>query len=226
MKIKVCPDCGHINPHNSLDCEKCGQNLNDVLPTDDSIITEQPHSAETSIPEISVTEPVSTKGTDKKPKVFRVCPKCGNHVPPNTYRCECGQMLHGIPLTASENVAPAVNKLSSVCFMFRSEDGRLTIHIPGDETVIIGREATGADYLANKLYVGRRHLQVNVRDGLVYITDISSTNPTLVNGIALKKDTPYKLSENDLVSLGAREKQAPVENAAYFRLIREDGKHG
>lgn len=225
MKIKVCPDCGHINPHNSLDCEKCGQNLNDVLPTDDSIIIEQPHSAETSVPEIHVAVSVTPKSADKKPKVFRVCPKCGNHVQPNTYRCECGQMLHGIPLTASENVAPSVNKLPSACFMFRSEDGRLTIHIPGDETVTIGREATGADYLANKLYVGRRHLQVNVRDGLVYITDISSTNPTLVNGIALKKDTPYKLSENDLVSLGAREKQAPVENAAYFRLIREDGKH-
>ncbi len=224
MKIKICPVCGYMNPHNSLDCEQCDYNLNEVNTTDNSAISEQPHSIETPIPESNAPEPGSSNDTNKKPKVFRICPKCGNHVPPNTYRCECGQMLHGIPLTASENAASTVSKLPSVCFMLRSEDGRSTIHIPGDETVTIGREATEADYLANKLYVGRRHLQVNVRDGIVYITDISSTNPTLVNGTALKKDTPYKLSENDLISLGARENQAPVENAAYFRLIREDGK--
>lgn len=220
MKVKKCPCCGHANPPNELDCQGpccCGVSLLSVPITDN----EEPTEKSTPEPVQEMPEPQNPGAVPaQKAKYFRICPTCHRHASPNTYKCEeCSRMLYGVPLVSSdtEETQPAQDR-PPAAYVLCSEDGRLSIQIHDGEMITVGREAAGSEYLSNKLYVGRKHMDVRLRDGIVYITDINKTNKTLVNGVAIRKNTPYKLSENDLISLGALEGQPPVHDAAYFRL--------
>ena len=218
MKVKVCPVCKTLNPIRRQHCQAidCGANLMNAEITEAT--EEEPDSGQDMKAKNETEE-----DTPKKLEVFRICPDCGHHVFPNTWICdECGCKLYGVPLTEEKNrpqeQTEQVQRPAE--YMLRSEDGRFCIRIPEGESIIIGREAVGAEYLASKYYVGRKHLKIQADDGWIRLTDLLSTNGSLVNGRSVKTATPYKLSENDLISLGAREGQSLVENAAYFRLLR------
>ncbi len=67
----------------------------------------------------------------------------------------------------------------------------------------IGRDCDGLLLLDPE--VSRRHVQVEVIDGMLVVTDLGSTNGTTVNGI--KIDGPTRITENDVVRLGGTEVQ-------------------
>ena len=220
MKIKICPVCGFVNPPNELDCQRSGCNTSLI----DVPLSDAPGSSEVSNSEIvEAAEPSGTeKPSSEKSGLYRICPSCHQHTPPNTYRCKgCGRTLYEIPLVNRETEAALSEKINpAIRFILRSEDGKASIPVCDGEAVIIGREANGFEYLSDKLFVGRKHISIQQNSGIVYITDLNSTNGTLVNGAPIKKNKPFKLSENDLISLGAREGQAPVDCAAYFTLMK------
>ena len=217
MKIKVCPVCGFYNPVKEQYCQSpnCGASLLNTEITDDR---------ETASAPVQEGEPAD-KGTAVGPGTYRLCPECGCHVPPNTWKCgRCGCMLYGLPLVAEGKCTENSEAHEPIFpdYLLRSEDGRVSIPVHEGESVVVGREAAGAEYLADRFYVGRKHAKFHAAEGWVHITDMSSTNGTLVNGKALKADTPFKLSENDLISLGAKEGQEPLKNAAYFKLFKAE----
>jgi adenylate cyclase len=72
----------------------------------------------------------------------------------------------------------------------------------------IGRDCDGLLLLDPE--VSRRHVQLELRDGVLVVTDLGSTNGTTVNGSRI--DQPTQITENDVVRLGGTEVQ-PVLSA-------------
>ena len=220
LKAKICPVCKTLNPVREPYCLKpeCGASLMNAELAEDKDMESSSDSAQEKPKSLSTEEKCL-----EQPKIFRICPDCGHHVLPNTWTCDqCGGKLYGLPLMTEESVPQVRNEQEQkpAKYLLRSEDGQFSVCIHDGESVIIGREAVGAEYLASKVYVGRKHLQVQAKDGWICLTDLSSTNGALVNGKTVRTDTPYKLSEYDLISLGAREGQPLTGKAAYFRLLK------
>ena len=65
----------------------------------------------------------------------------------------------------------------------------------------IGRSADN-DLVLDDTKVSRRHARLEIIEGVLYITDLESSNGTTVNGSEITPGTPFSLSENDNVSIG------------------------
>lgn len=70
--------------------------------------------------------------------------------------------------------------------------------VVGDETILIGRSSNCTIPLKDP-NVSRRHAQVSREGGDVVITDLGSTNSTLVNGMKIKR---RKLVDDDEIMIG------------------------
>ena len=68
----------------------------------------------------------------------------------------------------------------------------------------IGRDCDGLLLLDPE--VSRRHIQLELREGVLVVTDLGSTNGTTVNGSRI--DQPTQITENDVVRLGGTDVQA------------------
>ena len=82
-----------------------------------------------------------------------------------------------------------------------AKDGscRLEIH-SGTNTV--GRRAADNDIDIPDPYCSGRHADLIYEDGTFTITDVGSTNGTLVNGVKLDAGAPRELAANDEITLG------------------------
>jgi hypothetical protein len=67
--------------------------------------------------------------------------------------------------------------------------------------LIVGRQA-GNEVLLNDAQVSRRHVQLELRNGQVFISDLGSANGTNVNGQRLMPNQPRPLIPGDLVQMG------------------------
>lgn len=79
-----------------------------------------------------------------------------------------------------------------------------------EEENVIGRTAT-AEIQVKSPSVSRKHAQVFANAGDFWVADLGSTNPTLVNGLALRS-APHKLAPGDVIVVGdmqLRYEQAP-----------------
>ena len=82
----------------------------------------------------------------------------------------------------------------------REEDGRTFPLVPGVTT--FGRRADNSVVLPGDPYVSGSHAQV-IADGDVFrLTDVGSTNGTLLNGRRLAVNEPEALAEGDVVLIG------------------------
>lgn len=79
------------------------------------------------------------------------------------------------------------------------------------KTYKLGRYELGASaedeidltpYGAQDRGVSRIHAQMHIEDGLIHLTDLSSTNGTYVNSTKLEPDTPTPLKKGDELLLG------------------------
>jgi class 3 adenylate cyclase len=71
-------------------------------------------------------------------------------------------------------------------------------------TLEVGRDCDGLLLLDPE--VSRRHVQLDLREGALFVTDLGSTNGTTVNGARIEQ--PMRITENDVVRLGGTEIQA------------------
>ncbi|MHB8189484.1 MAG: FhaA domain-containing protein [Ferrimicrobium sp.] len=69
-------------------------------------------------------------------------------------------------------------------------------------TYSVGRLA-GCEVFVDDPRVSRRHAEINVRDGIVALTDLGSTNGTVVNGQRVSR--PTELQEGDVITVGTTE---------------------
>ena len=87
----------------------------------------------------------------------------------------------------------------------------LTISHEGNtriETIIVGSDYTMGRSsqcsleLRGDKYLSGRHAALSVRDGLVYITDLASSNGTFIEDKRIQANQPVALSSGDMVRIG------------------------
>lgn len=66
----------------------------------------------------------------------------------------------------------------------------------------LGRNPEYVDYVINKPTVGRRHLQITLDNGKVYVRDNNSRNGTFINQERLNSNELYELQEGDSLKIG------------------------
>lgn len=192
-KYKICPVCGKHNPPDMWECVECETDLISVRAVD----SETENNAEQ--PETQSNEA----------RLVRVC-DCGTNNPPAARKClQCGEDI--------SDIIPTPENEEQIHFVLASTDGAYAYEIT-ETPVIIGREQQMQEYLSRKTYVSRRHAELKIEDGKLYITNLSGTNFTFVNNEKIDNQ-PHQLNNGDEVSLGGCIVNGSAqENAAYFVL--------
>lgn len=89
-------------------------------------------------------------------------------------------------------------------------DAMVRIQVPEANMLLIGRKGFRSDYQVDvdlaeyggKMSVSRRHARLEMRNGLLFITDLYSTNGTFVAGKQLSPGVPTMIRENDVIKIG------------------------
>ena len=90
-------------------------------------------------------------------------------------------------------------------------DQGFTVKLPGSKIpkakggVTVGRSREDADVVIDREDVSRRHARFEAEGDTVELTDLGSTNKTLVNGSALERGIPRRLYEGDKITFGTNE---------------------
>ena len=200
-KYKICPACGEHNPPSLLECRKCETDLTGIKVMDSAMEKQEREEKE------KTSEAPSGGGT---PVLVRVC-ECGAHNPPQARKCqECGEDISDIiPTTVMQKEKPFVYELQAV-----GEEYSVTMDQP---VSIIGREAELKDYLGTKMYVSRQHAKLTIVAGKVMIENLSNTNRTFINNVAISQTEPTPLTDGDEIGLGGMEINGERQkDAAYF----------
>lgn len=195
-KYKTCPACGAQNDARLLECITCEADLTMVA--------------------IGDTQPTITPQTSPAPcaplpgELCRTC-DCGAPNPPQARKCcLCNEDISDV------RPGPYCEPLQERVFVLQCNDYCFTI--PNKECVL-GRNADMSDFLAAKSFVSRRHAKLNICNGVLFIENLSATNPTFVNNVKLENATPCALKDGDEISLGGnRINGKPQEQAAYFTV--------
>jgi predicted component of type VI protein secretion system len=69
-------------------------------------------------------------------------------------------------------------------------------------------DLTSAD--AASAGVSRLHARISIRDALMYIEDMSSTNGTRINGVELTPGKSYRLTYSDEIEVGTMRLSARI----------------
>ncbi len=98
-----------------------------------------------------------------------------------------------LPQPPTPNSQPPVGRMVS-------SDGSLTFDL-AEGTHSVGRRE-GNDIIVPDPYCSGSHAELKVEGGEFVITDVGSTNGTLVNGVKLEPDSPRVLQPGDEVTIG------------------------
>ena len=99
----------------------------------------------------------------------------------------------------------------TVEFSIKNPDHTFPIRSEDVQDVIIGREDATLNYrpavdlaeFGGKLFgVSRRHATLNNQNGLLFITDHTTTNGTFVNGKRIDPEIPHVLTHGDNLQIG------------------------
>lgn len=195
-KYKLCPFCGKRNLPKMLECVQCETDLS-TMPVIDENMEQKSNDIE---------------GLKDEVEMVRIC-ECGAHNPVNARKCEnCGEDISDIvpsPEMLQENI--------KVHYVLASLDGNYAYEI-NSQREIIGRENMMKEYLETKPYVSRKHAEIYIEDGALYIRNFSQTNFTYINNVKIT-DEPYELHDGDEVGLGGNlQNGIRQEEAAYFQV--------
>lgn len=167
-----CPNCGHANIAGSIFCENCGTKLQQPPPAGKP--NEEPKPA--------VAGPAPAAST-AEPKVEEAAPE-----------------------------TPAPPKLDSIPGRLVIVETNVSLPIPpGSQSIVIGREDPVSGVFpdldldphgGHEAGVGRRHAQLLLKDGQVFIEDLDSVNGTAVNKQKIEPRKPFPIHPGDEVRLG------------------------
>ncbi len=227
-RVKVCPDCGQVNPWNSNFCQKCKVSIRHVKSIFENEVAQnlaskkeeavqpKPQAPKVDIPvkpQPQTEAPVSDNATANQNYV-RVCPNCGAENSATAKLCrDCQTPIINVAPTPSSKKADEAKTGSATAksvdiahFIDPSSDGEKIIYTvtPQRQMFTIGRENILSDYLENCDYVSRAHVQIKVYNNRMLINDSKSTNGTFINNQRLEKSKDEVLNEGDLVTLGGK----------------------
>lgn len=125
----------------------------------------------------------------------KICPVCNE-------RCSPEDMICGACLSSMDSVEifECDEQKKEVTLKLVYEDNTLDIK-DGD---IVGREAMGENFLADKLTVSREHAKFIQKNKKWYVVDMGSTNKSYVNGKEIKTNKEILLHDRDELGLSRR----------------------
>ena len=204
-KYKICPSCHTKNAPSLIECISCEADLTRVRITDEENerLAEEKEASEVPASEL--------------PQLSRVC-DCGEKNPPNARKCKaCGEDISDVAPTAHAQVSEADG--DKRLHILSSLDGKYAYKVTADE-VTVGRECTMNEYLSEKSYVSRIHARLTVREGELYIENLSGTNFTFVNNKKITSVT--RLQCGDEIGLGGKSINGKRQDSAAYFLVREE----
>ena len=111
------------------------------------------------------------------------------------------------PVEEAFDLGPAVEEMpveepkTVIAGRLVSKDGALSFDIH-DGTNTIGRREGDNDIVIPDPYCSGRHADLSFVDGKFTLTDVGSSNGTLVNGVKLEIDAPREVQAGDEITLG------------------------
>jgi hypothetical protein len=136
------------------------------------------------------------RGYTKPVTALMLCPLCHQTMRVDVIQC---------PHCGTEFIAPADPAVNQTTLNFQI--GETELAIPVETTITLGRGtdrmADGAphidltDYAARDKGVSRHHVKITRRNNRLWVSDLGSTNGTLLNGRPLPPDTERPLSNGD-----------------------------
>ncbi len=109
-----------------------------------------------------------------------------------------------VPSMLDDAAAPPVSPVfEALAQVVETQDDNPRIYplLPGLTT--FGRRPENMVVISGDLYVSGLHAQISAEDDVFILTDIGSTNGTLLNGARLPINTPVTLDEEDVLVIGA-----------------------
>lgn len=200
-KYKVCPTCGVHNPPTKLECIECETDLSGVRVIDAAI---EKAEQESSNNECSVT-------ISQNSKMIRIC-DCGAKNVAQARKCkECGEDI-------------SMNPIMQDCdeeekYILTSIDEEYAYEI-NTENIIVGREHDMKAYLDKKPYVSRKHAEVLLKDGKLFIKNYSNTNFTFVNNVKISSEEFLELHDGDEIGLGGNSQDGERQQDAAYFIVR------
>lgn len=202
-KYKLCPVCGRMNAPILLECEECEADLSNL-----PVVTKETNQDEKQ------QEDMQSLNMD----LVRIC-ECGVVNPVQARKCSgCGEELLDVIPVERENAQVKDNKqkAGAVRFILSSLDGDYSFELV-QESIIVGREHEMKEYLTSRVYVSREHAQLLVKDGKLFIRNISATNFTYVNQKKIPENDLFELNPGDEIGLGGALRNGERQkDAAYF----------
>lgn len=198
-KYKLCPACCAENAPWLLECGQCEADLTAVPVTD----------AAAAVVE-TAPEPEPLCGPQPG-EMCRLC-ECGAPNPPQARKCLlCGEDIADI------RPQPYCEAPEEPVFTLQTDDG-FCFTVTETECVL-GRAAAMHEYLAAKNFVSRRHAKLNRCNNVLFIENLSATNPTFVNNEKLADGQPVALKDGDEIGLGGKRLNGAVQaQAACLKL--------
>jgi hypothetical protein len=218
-KYKICPNpnCGKHNNPKAIECAWCETDLSGIKPTDNETEKEREERAKANKDATADDNGQYIVPPNHVPNMVRICDNCGMHNAANARKCSaCGEDISDITPTSSTDQATAEEKTKERKYMLDEVSGNNMFCVP-EGTTVIGREQGMKEILAAKRFVSRTHAELVLRDGALYIKNLSKTNYSYVNNVRIDDDKEVELREGDEIGLGGNiadgERQA---DAAYF----------
>jgi len=124
------------------------------------------------------------------------CPTsgCGHKNKPSDMMCQtCLADISGVTPDEDIDEDKAAKQL-----ILKTSDGN-EINIKDKD--IVGRYAIGSEILCSYKTVSRQHAKFTAEDGRWFVEDISSSNKTYLNGVAIPKNEKVEIKHNQKLSL-------------------------
>jgi len=123
----------------------------------------------------------------------------------------------GVPGASSATLMPNVNKTAAISAAPRVQTSPATLVGPDTEYPLKAGENTfgrkeGNDVQIADPYVSGRHGIIEIADDGVYLTDVGSTNGTMLNDAKLAPNMRTKLAPEDVIRLGSLEFRVRLED--------------
>ena len=197
---KKCPVCGHENLPVLFECENCGTDITGIRMTNDQERIAQSINKESS----------EENSQSPQNSYIKVC-SCGAKNAPNQRKCtQCGADISGV-------IATLASDGEAFKMILQSTDGQYAYEISDDE-VVLGREEEMGEYLKDKSYVSRRQCRIKLENQMVYVENLSTTNPTFVNDEPIAGNKA--LADGDVLSLGGTTVGGKHQQQAAYFLVR------
>lgn len=98
-----------------------------------------------------------------------------------------------------------VEKLERVLVKLKATDPQFpTIKVTESQKITLGRDR-GNDIVINNRYLSSMHIEVELRDDVIYVTDVDSTNGSYIEGDKLEAYEAMELGEGESLVLGSEE---------------------